>query len=96
MAKAVRDAGISLDQVVFFTDEEGVDNVDIYPGDEADEVYRERVEKLMSYAAQSGAAMGFHFKPRLDAFHQSGESIEQPSKSKWMALLFRKLFGAGR
>jgi len=52
--------GIPESQVRFSVDEDVVDNVDVYRGDMEIEQYRAKVQRLIAYAANSGAAMGFH------------------------------------
>jgi hypothetical protein len=61
---AIRKSGLETADLVFSVDEDGVDNADIYPNDATDEDYKEKVFLLMEWAAESGAAIGFHFTPR--------------------------------
>ena len=58
------ECGLSAENIVFSVDAEGVDNADIYPLPHDGEAYMDMVDCMMGWAAESGAAVGFHFQPR--------------------------------
>jgi hypothetical protein len=62
--KAVKQAGLKPENVVYFVDEEGVANADIYPVGANDAAYQKSVMKLMEWASRTGAAIGFSFAPK--------------------------------
>lgn len=55
--------GLRSENVVFSVDEDGVDNAHISPAGESEATYRAGMSRLMGWAAESGAAMGFDIQP---------------------------------
>ena len=56
--------GFHAENLVFSVDEDGVDNAVISPIGPPDERFRESVDCMMAWAAETGAALGFEFEPR--------------------------------
>lgn len=82
--------GVPLSQVEFSVDEHGVDNAHIRPGQMGMLEYDERVRELISYAAHSGAAMGFDLiiEPNVGEAARLTAGAAKPS-------FWKKLFGLG-
>jgi hypothetical protein len=80
--RALKRAGLRLSQCHFYVDDDGVDNVDIYPLGEADANYRAKTTQMISFSARSGAAVGIHF----------GSLATQPKRRSFL----QKVLGLGR
>ena len=62
--EVAKTCGLAEENLVFSVDDDNVDNADVYPLGERTDQYWDSVERLMGWAEESGAAMGFHFAPR--------------------------------
>ena len=58
--------GLSEANLTFFVDEEGIDNAEVHPLTTDEEGYMDKLECLVAWAGESGAAIGFHFQPRSE------------------------------